>query len=183
MSTFVPPRNDSRNLVTTLAWCFIALSAFGTFISGVETLLFNTVLNDPRFNAAFSNANLSKGFPPYMGWIMLHMRLVAAVFLAGSVVTLVASIGLLKRRNWARLVFIAILAVGIVWCLVGTAVQIATFSPQALPPDIARTMPDFKFIFIGGLIFSAIWSIGMSCLFGWLIKRLVSPDIVAEFRR
>ena len=183
MSTFVPPRNDSRNLVTTLAWCFIALSAFGTFISGVETVLFNTVLNDARFNAAFTNANLTKAFPPYMGWFMSHMRLVAAVLLAGSAVTLVASIGLLKRRNWARLVFIVLLALGIVWYLVGTAVQIATFSPLAPPPEIARGMPDFKFLFIGGMIFSAIWSIGMSCLFGWLIKRLVSPDIVAEFRR
>jgi hypothetical protein len=31
-------------------------------------------------------------------------------------------------------------------------------------------------------VFSAVFALGFSVLYGWLIKRLISPSIVAEFR-
>lgn len=183
MATFVPPTSNSKNLVTTLAWCFIALSAFGTLMGLVQTFVLGAVLDDPKFNAVFSKANAQAGFPPYFQFITAHFRLFAAALLACSLVTLVSSIGLLKRLNWARLVFVVLLALGIVWNLASTVFQIAAFQQLPVPPDVARGMPDFKVFLVAAMLFGVAWAIGLSCLFGWLIKRLVAPDIVAEFRR
>jgi len=179
----VAPKDSSKNLVTALAWCFIALSVFGCFVGLVQTIVLNTVFDDPKFNAAFSGAHLPGGFPPYMTFVMAHWGAFAAAFLAVSAFTLIASIGLLKRRNWARRVFVVLLALGIVWTLASTLFQIATYSPIPLPPEVARGMPDLQYVMIVAMIFGAVWSIALSVLFGWLIKRLLAPDIVAEFRR
>jgi hypothetical protein len=80
------------------------------------------------------------------------------------------------------------LALGILWSLLGIGFQLVMFGsldtmfanlpPQPGAPDFEH---GFRTMMIVMQIFGTVLSIGFMILYGWLIKRLVSPAIVAEF--
>jgi len=102
-----------------------------------------------------------------------------------SASTLCASIGLLLRHEWARIAFIGILVLGILWNIGGIVLQQWLMSSmldfqnvRAPPPELAATMQGMM---IAIRVFSALFAIGVSVLFGWIIQKLRSPEIAAEF--
>ena len=115
---------------------------------------------------------------------MEHVRLFFFAFLVLALTTLGSAVGLLRRRNGARRVFIAILALGILWNIGGLFFQqtmmseMQAFQPPGAPQDIQQQM---RGMMAATQVFSAIFALGFSVLFGWIIKRLMSPGIVAEF--
>ena len=179
-----PQRSD---FVTVLAWIFIGLGGLSTLMSVAQYLMFNFMMSVGQMQDVM-NAETARGdFPPAAEFMFDHFRqLIGAIFLL-SLVTLVAAVGLLKRRNWARLVFICLMALGIVWNLAGLALQRVMMSSMLstmpmLPPDAP---PDFRAQFesmmTGMQIVAAIFALGFSFLFGWIIKRLMSAGIRREF--
>jgi hypothetical protein len=179
-----PQRSD---FVTVLAWIFIGLGGLSTLMSVAQYLMFNFMMSVGQMQDAM-NAETARGdFPPAAEFMFDHFRqLIGAIFLL-SLVTLVAAVGLLKRRNWARLVFICLMALGIVWNLAGLALQRVMMSSMLstmpmLPPDAP---PDFRAQFesmmTGMQIVAAIFALGFSFLFGWIIMRLMSAAIRREF--
>ena len=121
--------------------------------------------------------------PPFFQFMMENVRMLFASFLVVTSATLCSSVGLLKRKNWARLVFIIILSLGIVWNIAGFFFQFFTMNefpgPQIPDTEFQRNFNTMRNVI---LIFTAILSIGMSVLFGWLIRKLSSPQIREEFR-
>jgi len=169
-----------------LAWIFIVLAGFTTFISLLQNIMINTVFPLAQMRAA--SAAAPPGMPPFFYFIFDNMRLFFLAMLVVSAVTCASAIGLLLRQNWARLVFIAILALGIAWNLGGLVLQqIMIDSMMKFPMTTGKSVPpDFEAGMHGMMIairvFSAVFALGFSVLYGWLIKRLISPSIVAEFR-
>jgi hypothetical protein len=102
-----------------------------------------------------------------------------------SLLTLVSAIGLLRRWNWARLCFIGLMALGIAWQLAGLGLQYTVFSSiqSQFPGQAAHGGPDMTPFFLAIGVFSVIFALGLAVLFGWIIKRLLSPAIAAEFGR
>jgi hypothetical protein len=92
------------------------------------------------------------------------------------VVTLTSAIGLLKRRNWARLIFITIMSLGIVVNILGLLTQFFMF---AFMPQTGDGQFDTMITMMKG--FSVLMSIGISALFGGIIWKLFSEPIKAEF--
>jgi hypothetical protein len=123
--------------------------------------------------------------PPLFRLMFENIRLVFLGFFVVTSVTLIASIGLLRRKNWARLLFIGLMAFGIVWSLGGIVLQQFLF-PEA-PHGLLMDDPGFALTFTPVLLImkiaSAVIAIGMSLLFGWIIRKLSSPVIRAEFGR
>jgi len=109
-----------------------------------------------------------------------HFHYFFLLFLIVSAATFVSGIGLLKRKNWARLFFVGFMSLGIVWNIGGLVLQYSMFQNMqdvvstATPPEFARIMLVMK---IGSIVIV----LGVSILFGWIIKKLLSAPIKAEF--
>jgi hypothetical protein len=97
----------------------------------------------------------------------------------GSALTLASSIGLLKRKNWARLIFVGLMALGIVWNLGGIVLQFAMFASM----QNGFGHPGMEVFFIAMSAVSILFAFGFSGIFGWIAKRLLSPAIAAEFKQ
>lgn len=173
---------NRSSFVTVLAWIFIVLSGFATMISILQNIMVWTMFNQPEVANAMSTP--PPGAPPFLAFMAGYFQWIFLAFLLVTIATLVSSIGLLKRINWARLVFIGLMFLGIAWNLLGLFGQFAmkTFMRgqfAAIPktPD----MPDMQAFMIGMMVVSAIFAIGFSVLFGWIAKRLLSLEIRAEF--
>ena len=123
--------------------------------------------------------------PAFFMFMFEHIRLFFLSFLAVSASTLVAAVGLLRRKNWARLVFVGILSLGIVWNVAGVLLQRTMFSSMGsfvpgAPQEFAAEFERMTYIMF---VFSVLFAIGFSFLFGWLIRRLLSKTICAEFQQ
>jgi hypothetical protein len=105
------------------------------------------------------------------------------MFLVASTVTLASSIGLLRRMNWARWVFVGLMALGIVWNVGGLVLQFGMFSSMQDRFVTAPGMPNMRPFFIAVAVVSVVFALAFSGLFGWIAARLLSSAVAAEFRR
>lgn len=171
------------SFVTTLAWVFIVLSGVATLMAIAQNVMINNMFPSDQMEAAMHAAHGKQDIPPIVEFMTSHFRLFFGAFLALSAVTLVSSIALLKRKNWARLIFICLMGLGIVWNIGGLFFQHAMFTSMPSPPTTAS--PDFQEQFNSMaqimMILSTIMAIGFSTLFAWIIKRLTSQSIRKEF--
>jgi hypothetical protein len=107
------PRSFS---VTLLAWVTIIPAAFGVLISLVQNALFAAFMSPEQLEQLF--ALLPPGMEAVPRVSFDTLRIVLLAFLALSVIFLATGIGLLRRRNWARVVFIAAVALGTLYSVV-----------------------------------------------------------------
>lgn len=176
-----PETANRSTFVTVVAWIFIAIAGFSTVMGILQKVMVNIILGTDAF--PLESAGAEQHIPPVALFMFQNMRWVFLAFLMASTVTLIAAIGLLLRKNWARRVIIGLLALAIVWNIGGLVVQHLFIS--SMPSLQADMPPDFKNVFdvfrIVITAFSVVVALVFSVLFGWIIKRLVSPIIRAEF--
>jgi len=165
---------ESRStFVTVLAWVFIVGAGFAVVISVAQVMLVLSMGDEaflPMQGADLGMANvMSQNFHFFIyGFFVL------------TLFTLVSSIALLKRKKWARLAFIIILTLGILWQIGGAILQFTMFSDVSADPRLDG-LEDFERITNMIRWFTVGIGIVISGLFAWVITRLVSPKIVAEF--
>lgn len=174
---------NGSTFVTVLAWIFIVFGGLATLMAVAQNILISTM---PPFGEMSQQiAQEQGGVPAPAKFMFNNVRLIFAGFLVLSAVTLVSAIGLLRRRNWARLILIALLALGIVWnvgsvlFLQYTMIQSAPPSALNVPEGVRAQMEAMENVM---LVFSSVMAIGFAILFAWIIKRLVSPSVTREFR-
>ena len=169
--------------VTGLAWTFIALAGFATFISVMQNVMFTLMFPAEEMRAIARDSRNGPPMPGAVRFMFENFRYFLAAFLVLSAGTLISAIGLLKRKNWARLAFIAIMAIGVVWNLAGLAMPFVMTPlipemPGQVPPDFKDNFRLMQNIMIG---FAVVMGLAFAGLFAWIIKRLVSDDIKREF--
>ncbi|HKK05010.1 MAG TPA: hypothetical protein VKA50_04090 [Gammaproteobacteria bacterium] len=174
------PANRST-FVTVVAWIFIAIAGFSTVMGILQNIMVNVMFSTDAF--PLNAAGAEQHMPPVALFMFQNMRWLFLALLIASTVTLVAAIGMLLRKNWARRVIIAVLVLGIVWNLGGLVFQHVFISsmapiPADMPPDFKTVFDVFRTVIT---VFSALIALVVSVLFGWIIKRLMSPIIRAEF--
>lgn len=173
------PPVERSTFVTVVAWILIVVSAFTTLITLLQNLMVHFVFRSAGIDMTAHPP--PSDAPAFARFLFEHMELVFLAFLLVSALTLVASIGLLKRMNWARLVVVALMALGVAWCLGGLVVQVVmmlSVRDQFMQPG-GPGMSAFFYIFIA---VNMLISLAFAGLFGWIAKRLLSPPIIAEFR-
>lgn len=169
------------SFVTVVAWIFIILAGFATLISVLQNIMVHTVFSADQMQEAMNAAKVQQpSIPPAFAFMFGNLKLFFAAFLILSVAMLTSSIGLLRRKNWGRVMFIALLAFGIAWSVGGLVLQYFVIGAMESQPAGA---PEFRSFANVMLIFSSVIAIGVAVLFGWIIKRLVSPTIRQEFAR
>jgi hypothetical protein len=171
---------DRRStFVTVLAWIAIIFAGFGSFGSLMQNLLFLQVAPMEEMQAA-ANPDQLQEMPLFARLMFRHFHLYLLGMLAVMLLMLAAAIGLLKRRNWARKIFMGMMGLGIVFVLLGFGSQLAFdpmrqgVNPEQVPREVVNMiymMQVFMFIFVAAVV----------SLFGWIIKKLASPAVRSEF--
>jgi hypothetical protein len=168
----------TSTFVTAVGWTFLVLSVFAalvlmlrsvavrSFLSGAQT---DTLANGPEA----ANVALQVRFVG-VGLVFLILRLI-------PLFTFCSSLGLLRRREWARKAFIGIMVFGILWNIGSAVVDTILFSANSPYNDASRP-GEFRGMTPAVLALTWIFAIVTSALFFWIIKRLASPSVRAEFR-
>lgn len=169
--------------VTVLAWIFIGLSGLGTLMSVAQYFMVGIMMSPGPMREAMNDAQTRGDVPPAVAFMLAHFRQMIGAFFLISLITLVTSIGLLKRWNWARLVFIALMALGIAWNVAGVLLQRLMLAgmpmlPENMPPDFRNY---FETMMSAMQIFGVIFALGFCVLYGWIIVRLMSAKVRREF--
>jgi len=182
--TQVPVRSS---FVTVVAWIFIVLSGFGTLMTAMQNLMFSSMPFD-EFGTAFRDST-AVHVPATARFMFSHMRLIFLVGFLLALLMLVSSIGLLRRRNWARLVFMGMLVCWILYMLAGVFIQQSfmssfntSFNASATQDSVFRANADrFQSMFATMRVFAIVFSLGIAGVLGWIVVKLSSARIRAEF--
>jgi len=177
------PVSERSAFVTAVAWVFIGLAGFATFISLLQALMFGFIFPSNPITSPKSTHPSLEAMPWAFQFMMENVHWFFVMFWSLSVITLISAIGLLRRKNWARLMFIGLMAFGIVWNLTGIWLQQQVLSsfpklPPTAPPHMAS---DFETMATVMTIATTFFAIVVSFVFAWVIKRLVSRSAKAEF--
>jgi len=165
-------QNNRTNFTTVLSWILIVFSGIGLLMAIVQNILINLM-----FESSIQDGitHTSKGFT---GFIFSNLNIF--VFILGLLILLsfISALGLLKRKNWARIIYIILFVVGIIYMISFVLLQ------WGLMNSIIQHAPqeDFGSIFYLTRIFITVIILGLCVLFGWLIRKLTSVKIKAEFK-
>jgi hypothetical protein len=170
--------------VTALAWVFIALGGFATLMAIMQNIMLAVMFPMEEMRSAMEQANEAHPIPAPFRFMAEYFWLFFVFFLVLSATTLVSAIGLLQRRNWTRLVFIGIMLVGVLWNLSGLAMPFLVSSWMPPIPEhgpAAEFRDQFDLVWKVMMGFTILIGLAFAGLFAWIIKRLVSLEIRAEF--
>jgi len=189
-----PPIPVARStFVSVVAWIFIGLSSLMILITLLDSFLLPRVFM-PMLQQMRSAT--TPALSPFLNWYLGHIVWLCYLMLLLSIAHLLASIGLLKRRNWGRRLFIGLIGVDMVFQLMGAAVQWSLAGPiqhatlqtqfasmpQSLPAEQqAQMLQMMDSMMVVTRIFSLIFAAALIVLFAWIIKRLCSAMIRREF--
>lgn len=165
---------SKSTLVNVIAWIFIIGAGFASVISVVQIIMFSIMFGGDELHSMPEDA------PAMAKFMTEFFHLVIYGFFVLALCTLVSSIALLKRKNWARLVFIGVLSIGILWQMGGVAMQFVIFSDL---PSSSQNEGFENFELMSNIIrlFSFAIAIVVSGLFVWIIKKLATQPIIGEF--
>jgi hypothetical protein len=171
----------SRSLfVTATAWVFIIL---GLLASG-SALIQNAHV--ASLMPGWRDAQESQALPFMSGLLMAYLPGVLLAGLAMSLATLASAIGLLLRLNWARRVFIGVLAMAIVLNLAGLWLQhemvqsvvASTLTRATLPAQVLDVFGSFV---TAARVMAVLVTLGACMVLAWIIRSLMSPTVRQEF--
>lgn len=176
------PAVGRSTFITVLAWIFLIFAGFATLVSLLQVVMFLFVFPPDIWSHSRLHAETER-VPPIALFLMTHVQYFFVTAWALFAATFIAAFGLLWRKNWARVYFIALMVVGIAWQIGGLWLQYAIFSSFSVPSPSTPEHFDQMFqlatrvIMLGAVVFAIV----IAVLFGWIIKRLVSPPVRAEF--
>lgn len=192
MSTPVPPplpgaspspRSGAQGFVTVLAWITLALAAAGVAYGALQMAMAG-LMSNPAYLQLLDPAG---AMPPLMRWMLTHYFEIGLVEAIASLLLAWLGWGLLKRREWARVVFIAYLALGTLltygslWYVPAMTEASLAMQPGlagaggALPPELAG-LKTFA------LVFSVVVALVFTALHGAIIWKLCTAPVRAQFR-
>ena len=148
--------------VTGMAWLSIAVSVLLGLLSGLELMAYTMLVSQPEL-AIQMGLSLQEQTGQFVDMErlpgqLIHQALMHAIFLVVGVPT---SIGLLRRREWARKVTILLVA----------GVTLA-MGPQLLWGDLPAQFPRW--------LTAAVFLLAL-LVHGDIVRRLMRPEIRAEF--
>ena len=175
----VPQMPERTPFVTVVAWIFIALATMILISSLLQTVVFGVMSSqglvpmeqlEKQFQGHEMYSLIRLTFK-YM-WVFITLSWVAGI------VMMVSSIGLLKRREWARKIFVVLLILMVFYQLAGMVWQ-GYFTEKFMAPAMAPG--EFGSYMTIVMVFSIIMGLAFSGLFVWIIIKLMSKKMRAQF--
>ena len=177
-----PPQAPS-SFVTVMACLSIALGVLGVVSGLTQGAVLMSV--DPGALMRQQFASMGVTLPPRLSWLFDHLGLLNFLSLLSSGFVSVVSWGLLKRREWGRLGFIACLALGAVagfFFAAWFAQAMAWMTGQAGtdPPSTDPMVQAMQSAMTATMVVSVVL---IAAVHGAIIWKLCTPAIRAEFQR
>ena len=172
---------QKSTFVTVTAWLFIIFGGFSTLISLLQNIMVHFMFPREEMNEAFNQPQVNEQVPILVEFMFRNINIFLFVFFLLTAFTFIASIALLKRKNWARIYFIGILALGILWNFGGVVMQQFMFSSMAELPLDAGGPPEFQTAMTVMRIGTIVFALAVCALLAWMIKKFSSANIKAEF--
>ncbi|GMQ91627.1 MAG: hypothetical protein BMS9Abin11_0936 [Gammaproteobacteria bacterium] len=169
--------------ITIIAWVFIGLAAM-ILVAAIFQIVAIVFLNfGDMHNLMVTELEKTMKDSDMLGLALLTLRyawvMVVLVFFY-AVTLLLTSIGLLKRREWARKTMIVLLVIAIFYELSDLAWQFYIMNSTMAP--LMKEMPGFgSGIMAIVLAISAIMVLAFCALFVWVIIKLLSEKVRQEF--
>lgn len=175
------------SFVTVIGWIAFALALLGAFY-GLTQILSGLFMPKDFYLRMTNPAGRPISLPPLMQWFYTHTLLIGIVELVLSSLFAWVSWNLLKRRDWARVAFIAFLLLGVAWqfgslwmmpqMFEGTLAMQASMLPpgQSLPEEM-------KSIMRMAMLMGCAVSLLIATAFGWTAWKLRAAKSRAEFVR
>ena len=175
--------SPKSTLVTAVAWIALAWSGLVT-LGALRGLLVLAVTPTATVNAVVTRVTQDSSFAllpaPYQS-MAHHVYLVALVKVIWWAAVLVASIGVLRRKEWARRAFLAVLGIEMILVIFGIVVgqsigiklatQLAARSQSGQVPAGMGT----------GLALGGLFGVGIVAILVWLFVTFRSARVRAEF--
>jgi len=163
--------------VTFVAWMFILLAAFACEWAVIQNAT----------QSSWAAAALEHGSLPWLTHLLLHyLTWVFSCAIALSLATMVCAVGLLRRIEWARRVFIGLLMVAIGVDLAGLWLQQELMNVLVDSALRQATLPQQAAELFGGMataarLLAGVITLAASAALVVIIRRLMSPSIRQEF--
>jgi hypothetical protein len=193
MSASGMPSPARSTFVTVVAWIFIGIAGFTSVFALMESVVMQMVVLPLRQQNAFPTL-LPANMPALSIWLFAHILWICGVAFFLALAMLIAAIGVLFRKEWARRLLIGFMVLGILYKCAATIMQwmvpLSAYTnfplPPHTPPETMATMQSFMSMMQSFIVvmrfFSIISAIVVSVLLGWIIRRLSSERIRAEFQ-
>lgn len=127
--------------------------------------------------AAFDDPAFQDNMPVVARFLLTHAEYWFLFCFLMSVITLVAAIGLLRRHNWARILFVVMMVLGVIWNL-GAPWLSFGMMPDT---DLGEADPMFSTMFTMIQVFTFVFAFAVAGVLGWIAWRLCRPGVRAEF--
>lgn len=176
----------SGSFVTVLAWISIALALLGLLYGLMQTVMGLVLPDDFYLRMLNPYGGEPPRLPPLMHWMYTNTLSMGVLMFVLSAVFLWVSWGVLKRREWGRKGFIAVLVLGTLWqfaCIFALpqfiegmlAVQAGALPQgQTMPPELEGFMT--AAMLMGGAV-----AVVFAALHLWIVWKLCTPAVRAEF--
>lgn len=158
--------------VTVVGWIFIIFSSL--FL--LEALMFMAMPVEKLAALMQPAQALKPGDTLYLS--VMHGFFL--VFGAVSAWVLLSSIGLVLRKNWARISFIVILVINLIFC--GIYLLLGAFTIAFMPSTgLPGQPPELAGFAHGMMIFMVVCSVIFGALYGFILYKLNTKSIRQEF--
>lgn len=139
-----------------MAWTFIALGVLGLLGSAPLAIIGWLLVDAAAYAAAIDEAIRTSPVPvpPGLQWSLHHVREIMAAGAVLSLLTLVGAVGLLRRREWARVMFIGLMWIGAVAHLAWAVAPFATGGLEGAAMVLALA--------------SAVFALAFGVLYAWV---------------
>lgn len=185
----LPPVPRST-FVNATAWITLCLSGLGLLMLALQAAMFLAAGRAGLFARMQEQLALDPQASAFLSMALEWLPWLAVLFTVQNLLFVTASVGLLKRREWGRKLFIALLVLLIVWQIVMIPLQWSMVGymqglmmmGQEVRPEMQAVMQaQMEATTIISRLFGAAFGLVFCVLFAWLAWKLRSPQVRAEF--
>lgn len=185
----LPPVPRS-SFVNATAWITLCLSILSLLMLALQVVMFLAAGRTGLFSKLQEQLALDPQASAFLSMALEWLPWLAVLITVQNLLFVTASVGLLKRREWGRKLFIALLALVIVWQIVMIPLQwsmmdhfqgLMMMGQEVRPEMQAMMQAQMEATSIISRLFSAAFGLIFAALFAWLIWKLRSPRVRAEF--
>lgn len=185
----LPLTRPGTSFVSVLAWISLPVAGLGVAYGAIQLLMGLLMPADYQLRMLDPAGGELPALPPLMAWFYANTALLGGLTLLSSGAFLAAAWGLLKRREWGRRSFIALLALGTLWqwawvwavpqIMQGTlAIQAGALPPgQVIPAELESGLVTLVTAMVALLV---LVFTGLHTGIAW---KLCTASVRAEFER
>jgi len=170
----VVEKQKSR-LVNVVAWIAIVLSGISILFSIINLFVFSGNLN-----SLLEDANIRSMLTPTAKYYMEHQEVFIIIGLVYYTIQLISGLGLLKRKEWSRKMFVWLLTIMIIYSMASPVIS-QLFVPNLQfigPGNESYSLDSMKPVVLTMRLF---WGLIISALYGFVLYKLTRTEITEEF--